>query len=388
MNKKPKVGLFVQCNASNLYPSKDQNNYVIGIAKKTKIFDEIIITTPNEEENNVFLKLSHKWQVKLYKGSIYNVCDRFIQAARLHKIDIIVRVLLKRFYLDTKTVEKMIKLLSNTNADLITLPKDYNYELAADVFTTKALEKAYQVLKKDDLKLAPYQFSPWQYMDDNQDIFKVIEFQAEKTRKYSRKRIHSIKKKLSKLYGENQEKYGWDFPASHYAFAIPFIGKNKKILDVACGQGEGSRQLAETGNKVLGVDLSSEYIENAKKHFPNPNILFKVADALTFKSPRQFDAITSMHTLEHLPDPLKFLKLCHSNLKADGKLFLEVPILLPKPLGEPLYPFHDKEFSVKELEELLKKAKFKVDRRFGRSRGVYTEINKGREAVQYHCSPI
>ncbi len=388
MRKKPKVVVFVQCNASNLYDSKDQNNYVIGVAKRTKIFDDIVLTVPDEKENYIFEDLSKKWEVNLYKGSVYNVCDRLNKAAKLYQADIIIRVLLKRFYLDTKIISNMIQLLADKKADYIKLPQDYNYELAADVFTAKALEKAHKVLKQSHSKLSPYQFAPWQYMIDNPESFNVIEYTNIDKANYTKKRVKNIKKKLSGLYGENQEKYGWDFPASHYAFALNFIGKNKLILDIACGQGEGSKQLAESGNRVVGVDISAEYIKNAEKNFSGPNTQFMVGNALKFIKEKEFDVITSMHTLEHLPDPLKFLKLCHKNLKKNGTLFLEVPILLPKPLGEPLYPFHDMEFSIAQLEELLNKAKFKTLRKFGRSRGVYTSIKDTREAVQYHCTPI
>lgn len=387
MIKQLRLGAFIQCNASNLYPSKNENNYCIGVVKRSKVFDQVILTVPDERENDIFDNLAKKWQVKLVKGSIYNVSERFLKAAKLYNIDLIARILLKRFYLDIATVSSMFDLLVKEKADYIKLPNDYNYELAADVFTTKALKKATKLSQGNDPETAYYQFSPWQLMDEDKLNFKTILHPGSNF--YPKSKVKKIKAKLSKFYGENQEKYGWDFPASHYAFAMKYIGKNKKILDIACGQGEGVRQLAQTQNEILGVDLNDEYLNNAKEHFSDlNNIKFHLADAQKFSRPNQFDVITSMHTLEHLPNPLKFLKLCHLNLKPGGVLMIEVPVLLPKPLGEPLYPFHIKEFTIQELEKLLNKAKFKTIKKFGRSRGVYTTIDKTREAVQFHCIPF
>ena len=48
-----------------------------------------------------------------------------------------------------------------------------------------------------------------------------------------------------------------------YNFAMQFI-KDKNIIDIACGEGYGSNQLAGVAKTVTGIDIDNETIENAK----------------------------------------------------------------------------------------------------------------------------
>ena len=133
--------------------------------------------------------------------------------------------------------------------------------------------------------------------------------------------------------------------------------------------------------------MDQTYIDHANQQFSNiEGLSYVCGDACDFLEPNTYDTIISMHTLEHLPNDRKFLTLCHQNLKKSGKLYIEVPLLLPRPLGEPLYPFHSKEYLMKELNEICQEAGFAIDKKVGRDRGVYTSIELAREAVQYHCS--
>jgi len=386
MHRNQRVAALVQCTASDLYHSKNQENYCIGVVKRSEIFDKVVLAVPDTLENRVFDKLSKRWKVEVVKGPQYDVCNRILKAANIYKIDIIVRLLLKRFYLDTKLISSMLELLVDKGADYVSLPLDFNYELAGDLFTTKALQKASKILTSNLPNNEGYKFSPWQFMEDNQKTFKVVQHPG--TDNYPKSVVIKIKNKLSELLGENQIQFGWDFPASSYAFVSKFINKEQRILDIACGQGEGTRQLSQYCKEIVGVDIDAKYIQNAKRKFGSiVNLSFEQGDATKYYRPNAFNAITSMHTLEHLTDPLSFLKLCHRNLKPGGILFVEVPILIPRPLGEPLYPFHKTEFKINQLEQLLKKSRFKILRRIGKSRHIYTKIEQARVAVHYHCSP-
>lgn len=381
-----KVGIIVQCTASDLYPSSmDPADYYIQISKNTRCFDSVILAVPEVKESKVFDALAKKWGVDLVKGSNYNIAIRILKAAEIYKIDIILRVLLRRFYLDIPLVLSMIDLLLKEDADYVCLPTDYNYELVADVFTREALFRAVELLNGDDFETAFRQFAPWRLMEEDKINFKTVEHPGSDL--YPKLKVKSIKNKLSKLLAENQVAYGFAFPAPAYSFVQKFIKSDDVVLDIACGQGEGSRRLIEQCARVVGVDYDTGYICNANKKYSNiDNLICICKDALKFEQLETFDVITSMHTLEHLQDPQRFLILCKKNLKPKGKLFLEVPLLLPRPLGEPLYPFHTKEFTIEEIEKLLQNAGFKIDKRLGRNRGVYTCIESAREAVQYHCS--
>lgn len=375
----------MQCTADDLYASRNAEDYCIDVCHRSGLFDCIVLAVPDQEESRAFDELVKPWQVELVKGPVFNVADRILLAMHGYDLDVAARILLRRFYLDSELVSEMIALLLSEGADYVRLPNDFNYELAADVFTRDALVRTRRLLTADDLGTAARQFSPWRLMDEDTRNFKTVEHPGSNS--YPPQKVDAIKRKLRELLSENQVCYGWQFRASAYAYVSQYLARSDAVLDIACGQGHGARQLINSCATVVGVDRNLEYVSNARKKFSGMQGLSYVCeDAMAYVRPNGYDAIVCLHTLEHLSDPLTFLRLCHRNLKPNGRLFLEVPLLLPRPLGQPLNPYHEKEYTACELERLVELGGFKIDRRIGRDRGVYTEIDSAREAVQYHCS--
>ena len=102
-----------------------------------------------------------------------------------------------------------------------------------------------------------------------------------------------------------------------YINVLQFV-KGKRVLDCACGVGWGSYIMAKAGaEQVVGLDLSSNAINTAKKYYNHDSILYQEDNIYNFSSNEKFDVITSFETLEHVEDPLKFLNtlanLCHSD---------------------------------------------------------------------------
>jgi trans-aconitate methyltransferase len=96
----------------------------------------------------------------------------------------------------------------------------------------------------------------------------------------------------------------------------------ESILDLGCGTGELTAQLAATGARVTGIDSSAAMIESAKQHFPD--ITFQVADATSFSLPEQFDAVFSNATLHWVRQQEKALDRIYQQLKPGGQLVLEM----------------------------------------------------------------
>jgi ubiquinone biosynthesis O-methyltransferase len=133
----------------------------------------------------------------------------------------------------------------------------------------------------------------------------------------------------------------------------------KRVLDIACGAGYGSQMLGLAGaSAVVGVDVSAQTVQYAKKHYQTPTVEFICADAEQFESSEQFDVIVSFETIEHLQYPDKFLDRLHSLLVPNGELLLSVP------LGETRHVdrYHLHAFSQEDVFDLLEKAGFAVDR--------------------------
>ncbi|WP_447578947.1 methyltransferase domain-containing protein [Achromobacter kerstersii] len=103
----------------------------------------------------------------------------------------------------------------------------------------------------------------------------------------------------------------------------------KKVLDIACGEGYGSRLLANWGaESVVGVDVSDEAIANAQRYFSNDRVTFEkgTAESITEQfAPQSFDLIVSFETIEHVHDPVLFLRNMKALLKPGGIIAISCP---------------------------------------------------------------
>lgn len=94
---------------------------------------------------------------------------------------------------------------------------------------------------------------------------------------------------------------------ARYVWALPFC-VNKDVLDAACGTGYGTDLLDTVAKYAFGVDSSEEAINYARWSY---GLNFGVDDLenVGMKHP-DLDLIVTFETIEHLKDPVKFLKWC------------------------------------------------------------------------------
>src|ERR1700736_448812 len=85
----------------------------------------------------------------------------------------------------------------------------------------------------------------------------------------------------------------WKFGADLLPLLAPRPGE--RILDIGCGTGHLTAQIAESGAQVVGVDRSQEMVAAARKAYPN--LQFEVADARKLPYQGEFDAVFSNATL-------------------------------------------------------------------------------------------
>lgn len=96
----------------------------------------------------------------------------------------------------------------------------------------------------------------------------------------------------------------------------------ERVLDLGCGSGELSAQLAAAGAQVTGLDASAAMIEGARQHHPGLN--FVVQDAHTLSYAGNFEAVFSnaaLHWMAPLPPVLAGLQRA---LVPGGRLALEM----------------------------------------------------------------
>jgi len=151
----------------------------------------------------------------------------------------------------------------------------------------------------------------------------------------------------------------WTDHIARYDLAGKYI-QGKKVLDIGCGTGIGSKVLKQNGARfVVGTDISPEAIAFAKNNYAAQGLYFLVGDICrTSFSDDFFDVIVCLETIEHLPRHHRVLLELRRVLKQEGLLVLSSPNRVMTSPGKdqedtPDNPFHEKEYSKEELMRLV-----------------------------------
>ena len=91
----------------------------------------------------------------------------------------------------------------------------------------------------------------------------------------------------------------------------------ERILDLGCGTGELTDQIARTGAQVVALDASPQMLESARNRFPH--IEFHQGDAQNFDLGTGFDAVFTNATLHWVPDHVAVARSVFRALKPGGR---------------------------------------------------------------------
>jgi|SRR5580765_73801 len=108
----------------------------------------------------------------------------------------------------------------------------------------------------------------------------------------------------------------------------------KTVVDVGCGGGILAESMARKGAKVTGIDLSEKALTAADLHSMESGVHVRyrkiAAEELAALEAAQFDVVTCMEMLEHVPDPASIVRACSTLVKPGGHVFFSTLNRNPK----------------------------------------------------------
>lgn len=167
----------------------------------------------------------------------------------------------------------------------------------------------------------------------------------------------------------------------YHSFFLDNIKKGSKILDIGCGDGTLTHDIAKKASKVVAIDKLEGVVKAAEGRNKESNISYLHGDATNYEFREKFDMIILSSVLEAIDDRVRFLKKIK---KLAPAILIRVPMinrdwltLYKKELGMDwrMNKAEVTEFTVESLKEELRKSGLRLDRysvQFGEIWGVIT----------------
>jgi SAM-dependent methyltransferase len=152
----------------------------------------------------------------------------------------------------------------------------------------------------------------------------------------------------------------------YHDFFLENVCSTDRVLDIGCGNGALSFDVASKARSVLGVDIEKNNIDVANSKFRGNKVKYIVCDATKDLSGEKFDVIILSNVLEHIDKRVDFLVSIRS---LAGKYLIRVPMfdrdwipLYKKELGIEwrLDLTHFTEFTKKTFEKEVSSAGYKI----------------------------
>lgn len=123
-------------------------------------------------------------------------------------------------------------------------------------------------------------------------------------------RLHNFSYKLSSRFAVKAE--GGLHPKhrlmEYHKFFVDNINSNDIVLDIGCGNGALTYDIAKKAKNVIGIDLNKNNIAIAKEKYPAPNTEYIVGDVTGELPNKKFDVVILSNVLEHIENRVEFLK--------------------------------------------------------------------------------
>lgn len=165
---------------------------------------------------------------------------------------------------------------------------------------------------------------------------------------------------------------------ARYQFAIAELtrrGKTKSIIDAGCGVGYGSALLAGVVDKVTSIEIDADAHAIYRDCWRRDNIDFRRIDLLQYQCAERVDAVVCFEFIEHV-------EFCEPVIERFAQwsdlLIVSSPNEEVRPhLQEPVNPFHFRHFRPRELQDMVGRHGFAVERWYCQKSGGMPAICEG-----------
>ena len=107
-----------------------------------------------------------------------------------------------------------------------------------------------------------------------------------------------------------------------------------KAVDIGCGGGILAESMSASGATVTGIDMADGPLAVARLHQHESGVEVDyrqaTAEALAAEEPGQYDVVTCLEMLEHVPDPSQVIRSCAELVKPGGHVFFSTINRNPK----------------------------------------------------------
>jgi SAM-dependent methyltransferase len=154
---------------------------------------------------------------------------------------------------------------------------------------------------------------------------------------------------------------------SRYHFIAPQL--KGRFLDIGCGRGYGFSYLQGNCPSCTGLDVSEDFLREARARYPDVRFLRQNAERLPFGD-QSFDSITAFEVIEHIENDKAFLREIRRVASPGAIIAISTPNrrISSGNRKRPLNRFHVREYEPKEFRDLLQ-ANFAEVILYGQSEG-------------------
>ncbi|MGA2117410.1 MAG: methyltransferase domain-containing protein [Bryobacteraceae bacterium] len=143
---------------------------------------------------------------------------------------------------------------------------------------------------------------------------------------------------------------------ARYTFAAR-LARGKRVLDLGCGAGYGTAELARYALSAVGADIAPEAVDFARANYRDSNLHFEQASCTALPHPAAgFDLVVAFEVIEHLADWRELLSEARRLLAPSGQFIVSTPnkLYYTESRGrEGANPFHVHEFEFDEFRAEL-----------------------------------